>query len=683
MPRVLVIEDSPTQALELRLVLESEGFAVEAAAGGQAGLDRLAAEPFDLVLSDVLLPDLSGYEVCRRIKTEPRTREIPVVLLTVLNDPFDVLQGLECGADNFLTKPCDPRFLLARVRRILAARERRARHEPDSEVVLSFRGKGITITSDKEQIVDLLLATLEDFIRAREREHEARVAHEAMERSEQFIRAALDALPTRVAILDEAGIVLAVNAAWQRSAGESPLFGPGCGVGTDYLRACAESSAGEAIAQGIRAVAAGDRDDFCQEYAAAADPPRWFAVRVTRFADARPVRVVVAHEDVSDGKRLEAALRQRAEDLAESNRRRTELQALLAHELRNPLEPILNGVQILRRPGVDAAARERALEAIERQVRHLGRLVTDLLEVSRLGLGKVHLRQERLDLVRLVRAVAEDRRPALEKAGLTLRVDTPETPLWVRGDGTRLTQILANLLDNSKFTDPGGRIDVRLEAGGGQAILTVRDTGIGMDAATLQQLFQAFRQADQSLERARGGLGLGLWMVKALVDLHGGQVEAASEGPGRGSTFTVRLPVEPEPDAVAGLAPEARPTPQRLRIVVIEDNRDAAESLRMLLEVMGHEVAVARTGPEGVQTAARCRPDVVLSDIGLPGLDGYGVARELRRRPETARTRLVALTGYGSEEDRARSREAGFDFHVCKPADPQELLRLLVPGQPS
>jgi DNA-binding response OmpR family regulator/anti-sigma regulatory factor (Ser/Thr protein kinase) len=550
MPRVLVIEDSPTQALELRLILESEGFAVETASTGQAGLERLAALPVDLVLSDVLLPDLSGYEVCRRIKTESRTREVPVVLLTVLTDPLDILQGLECGADNFLTKPCAPRFLVERIRRILAGRERRARREPESELVLSFHGKSISITSDKEQIVDLLLTTLEDFIHARERE---------------------------------------------------------------------------------------------------------------------------------------AALRQRAEDLAEANRRRMELQALLAHELRNPLAPILNGLQILRRPGVDPRTREQALEAAERQVRHLSHLLADLLEVSRLELGKLPLRAERLDLGRLVRAAAEDRRPVLEKAGLALRVDVPQTPVWVRGDSTRLTQVLANLLDNSKFTDPGGRIEVRLEAVAEkrQAVLTVRDTGIGMDAATLHQLFQPFRQADQGLAHSRGGLGLGLWVVKTLVDLYGGQVEAASAGPGRGSTFTVRLPLEPEPGAVAGKPSAEGAPPRRLRIVVIEDNRDAAESLRLLLEVMGHEVAVARTGPEGVQTAARCRPDVVVSDIGLPGLDGYGVARELRCRPETARTRLVALTGYGSEEDRRRSREAGFDVHLCKPADPQELMQLLLPGKPS
>jgi signal transduction histidine kinase/DNA-binding response OmpR family regulator len=693
MPRVLVIEDSPTQALELRLILESEGFAVEVAPTGQAGLEHLAAQPIDLVLSDVLLPDLSGYEVCRRIKTDPRTREVPVVLLTVLNDPLDILQGLECGADNFLTKPCEPRFLLERLRRILASRNSlsmgrgRARHEHDSEVVLSLGGKSIHINSDKEQMVNLLLTTLEDFIHAREREHEARVAREALERSEQFIRAALDALSTRVAILDHEGTVLAVNAAWQRSDGQSPLFGPGCGVGTNYLAACAAASTaeGRAIAEGIRAVAAGGRDGCSQEYASAADPPRWFAVRVTRFDETQPVRVVVAHEEVTDGKRLEAALRQRAEDLVEANRRRTELQALLAHELRNPLGPILNGLQILRRPGVDPRTRDQALEAAERQVRHLGHLVTDLLEVSRLGLGKVPLRTERLDLARLVRAGAEDRRLALEKAGLALRVDTPETPVWVRGDSTRLTQVLANLLDNSKFTDPGGRIEVRLEAAAGarQGVLTIRDTGIGMDADTLHHLFQPFRQAEQGLDRARGGLGLGLWVVKALVELHGGQVDAASAGPGRGSIFTVRLPLEPEPDAVAGEPAQRGAAPQRLRIVVIEDNRDAAESLRLLLEVMGHEVTVARTGPEGVQTAARCRPDVVVSDIGLPDLDGYGVARELRRRPETARTRLVALTGYGSEDDRRRSREAGFDFHLCKPADPQELMQLLVPDKRS
>jgi signal transduction histidine kinase/DNA-binding response OmpR family regulator len=683
MSRVLVIEDSPTQAEELRLILESDGLAVKAVRDGQAGLDCLAAAPFDLVLTDVLLPGIDGYEVCRRVKTDPRLRSIPIVLLTVLNDPLDILRGLECGADNFLTKPYDPAFLLSRVRSILANPARRAGRAPEPGVTLSFRGRGLTITSDKEQIVDLLLSTVEDSIRAREREHEARVAKEALERSERFIRSALDALPTRVAVLDGKGTILTVNAAWRRPGEVGCWLGAGCAVGDSYLAACETSplAEGAALAGGVRAVLAGERDGFALEHTCPGpDGASWFASRVARVEDGGPVRVVVTHEDTTAGKRLEEALRQRAAELAEDSRRRREFQAMMAHELRNPLAPILGGLHVARQAGATPQVREQALDAAERQARHLGRLVDDLLDASRLELGKVALRADRLDLARLVREAAEDRRHILERAGLQLVVAGPETPLWVKGDAARLYQVVANLLDNAKFTDPGGQMEVRVTASPDrrQAVLTVRDTGIGMAPDVLAQLFQPFRQADHSLDRSRGGLGLGLSVVKGLVDLHGGEVSAASEGPGRGAEFTVRLPLEAEPAALSAPSSPARPAGRRRRVLIVEDNRDAADSLRVLLELLGHEVRVAYNGPDGVQAAQEFVPDIVLCDIGLPGLDGYGVARALRLHPTTSRVRLLALTGYGSEEDQRRTRLAGFDVHLTKPADPEELQRHLL-----
>ena len=554
MPHVLIVEDSPTQARELRLILESDGMTVETAPSGEAGLDRLAAVPFDLILTDILLPGLDGYELCRRVKTDPRTRGLPVVLLTVLSDPWDILRGLECGADNFLTKPYDPAFLLGRLHHIFAGRAGRAARRLEPSVTLTFRGKGITITSDKEQIVDLLLSAVEDSIRARSREHETRVAKETLERSERFIRSVLDALPTRVAALDGAGAVLAVNAAWQQPGGTGRWLGAGCGVGGHYLSACqaAATPEGTALANGIRAVLSRERDSFSLEYASAGPGDScWFAAGVTRLEGAAPVQVVVTHEDITAGKRLEAVLRQRAADLEEDGRRQKAFQAMLAHELRNPLAPVLNCLHIARQAGVDAAARGRALDTIERQAWHLSRLVNDLLEASRLELGKVPLRVERLDLARLVRVAAEDRRDTLEADGLRLGVEVPDTPVWVRGDAVRLTQVVANLLDNAKFTDPGGSMTVRLEVAPDrrQAVLKVRDTGIGMTPETLADLFQPFRQADHSLERSRGGLGLGLAVVKGLVELHGGEVSAASEGLGRGAELTVRLPLEAEPKA--------------------------------------------------------------------------------------------------------------------------------------
>jgi CheY-like chemotaxis protein/two-component sensor histidine kinase len=318
---------------------------------------------------------------------------------------------------------------------------------------------------------------------------------------------------------------------------------------------------------------------------------------------------------------------------------------------------------------------------LERQVRHLARLVDDLLDVSRISRGKVQLRTERLDLARHARTAAEDRRPVLERAGLVLAVETPETPVWVSGDPTRLAQIVNNLLDNSaKFSDGGGNVTVRVAADPDQrrAILSVRDEGVGIEPQMLPRLFDVFAQADRSLDRSRGGLGLGLALVKGLTELHGGGARAFSEGPGRGAELVVWLPLAEEPAPVAPPTGKPDVSAERRRVLVVEDSKDAAEALRVLLELHGHEVRVAHTGPQGVEAAKGWRPDVVLCDIGLPGLDGYGVARELRRHPTTARARLLALTGYGQEEDKRRSREAGFDHHLVKPADPEELQRLLV-----
>jgi signal transduction histidine kinase/CheY-like chemotaxis protein len=369
-------------------------------------------------------------------------------------------------------------------------------------------------------------------------------------------------------------------------------------------------------------------------------------------------------------------LRQMEDALQEAARRKDEFLAMLAHELRNPLAPILNGLVILRMSEADREAVEKARSMIERQVLHMSRIVDDLLDVSRIQRGKVTLVAERLDLARLVRTVIEDQRTVCKKAGLTIEEALPEVPVWVEGDATRLTQVVANLVQNSiKFSERGGKIAARVEADldKAQAVLAIRDTGVGIDPDMLPRLFVTFAQADSSLDRSRGGLGMGLALVKGLVELHGGEVQASSAGPGQGAEFIVRLPLQPEPAAIVDQPIAPRPPDEPLRILVVEDNRDTAESLRMLLELFGHEVTVAHSGPAGVQAARQSTPDVVLCDIGLPGMDGYGVVGELRRNPSTARTRVIALTGYGSAQDRLRSQEAGFDAHLVKPVQPQVL----------
>jgi PAS domain S-box-containing protein len=379
--------------------------------------------------------------------------------------------------------------------------------------------------------------------------------------------------------------------------------------------------------------------------------------------------------DVTDRRRAEEALHEEA-------RRKDEFLAMLGHELRNPLAPISNSLYILDSSGAGEEQRAKARRMIERQVRHLTRLVDDLLDISRISRGKILLRRERLDLVESVRTTVEDQRPALEAGGLALDLDLPDEPVWVNGDATRLSQIVGNVLHNAgKFTDPGGlvAVSVQREPERGTAAVAVRDTGIGMEPELLARLFEPFSQADRGMDRSRGGLGLGLALVKALAELHGGSVAASSPGPGQGSEVTVRLPLEAVAEEVAVTQePRHNGDERSRRCLIIEDHADAAESLALLLRLAGHEAEVAADADEGLERAQQFRPEVVLCDIGLPGtMDGYGVARAFRADPELRSTCLIALTGYGQEEDRRRALEAGFDAHLTKPADLDALKRLL------
>jgi signal transduction histidine kinase/ActR/RegA family two-component response regulator len=373
----------------------------------------------------------------------------------------------------------------------------------------------------------------------------------------------------------------------------------------------------------------------------------------------------------------EIQVRTRSEELLrDANRRKDEFLAMLAHELRNPLAPIRTAAQLLHHLEVKDPRVERVRDVIERQSAHMSRIVDDLLDVSRITRGSLLLRKSRLDLVELVRATLGDHRPSLDAAGLTVELSLPDAPVWIMADATRISQAIANLVHNAqKFTERGGAVQVRLGVDAESATLSVVDTGIGMDATTVQHVFETFSQADRTLARSRGGLGLGLSLVKGLVELHDGAVSASSPGLGRGSVFSIRLPL----DRAASVKPAATTaaTAHRRRVLVIEDNVDAAEMLQMMLELAGHEVALAHDGDDGVVLAERWKPDVVLSDIGLPGtIDGYGVARALRRKA-SSNLLLVALSGYGQEQDKERARAAGFDAHMTKPVDAHALIRLL------
>jgi signal transduction histidine kinase len=373
--------------------------------------------------------------------------------------------------------------------------------------------------------------------------------------------------------------------------------------------------------------------------------------------------------------RLLEESRWQAEALKEADHRKDEFLAMLAHELRNPLAPVQNAVEILRLSESADPAVTHAREIISRQVSHMARLIDDLLDVARIARGKIALRPERLDLAAVIRQTVEDYRPSLSLAGLSLNLELPADPLILVGDLTRLAQVLGNLLHNAgKFTPGGGTVTVQAEvdAAAGQAVVAVRDTGAGLDAAVRSRLFEPFSQADQALARTTGGLGLGLALAKGLIELHGGSIAAESEGLGRGSTFTIRLPLATGRERARHQAADAvSNSPARsLRILIVEDNSDTAYSTQMLLALLGHEVDVAFDGDAGFAAARALHPDVVMSDLGLPGeTDGFALARKLRADPALSNVHLIALSGYGQQEDRRRTHDAGFDQHLVKPVD--------------
>jgi signal transduction histidine kinase len=381
---------------------------------------------------------------------------------------------------------------------------------------------------------------------------------------------------------------------------------------------------------------------------------------------------------------LEMNERKRIEEtLKEADRHKDEFLAMLAHELRNPLAPIRNAVEIMRRSALSDPQLIWSRDVIERQVKHLSRLVDDLLDVSRITRGNINLNREPVLCTLIVSRAIETIQPLLTEQRHELILELHDEGLEVEGDLTRLTQVLGNLLNNAaKYTDPGGRINLSLRRADREVEISVRDTGIGIPPELLPRLFNLFTQVDAAAHRSQGGLGIGLALVRQLVEMHGGRVSALSDGPNKGSEFVIRLPLREALalEAVNGNAalgpvvPEGR---RGHRILLADDNRDALDSLATLLQCDGHEVHTAADGAEALALAAACRPDVMLLDIGMPKLDGYEVARRVRAEPWGKGTVLIALTGWGQDEDRRRSREVGFDNHLVKPLDPDKLSAML------
>jgi signal transduction histidine kinase len=609
---ILNVDDYEPGRFARTQLLRSFGFTVREAATGREALSVAAEEAPKLVILDVNLPDMSGLEVCRRLKSSATTAAVAVLHMSATYvDPVHKALGLESGADAYLTEPVDPPVLLATVKALLRMKR----------------------------------------------------AEEAQRASAAEWQVTFDAISDGVALLDSEGVIVRRNAAFRDLLGEHG----------DVGRALATLLGAGAFA---RMRERGGRETTELELGA-----RWLCVTMDPIPPGRDVLgAVCTVADVTDRKRIEEergrllAREQAARAAAEAaNRSQEDFIAMLAHELRNPLAPIRMAMATLRGPGRHDPTIQRATDIVERQSRHLARLLDDLVDAARLTREKIELRPSPTTLEAVVAEALEASRELIDTRGHAVEIALPAEPLVLHADPTRLAQVVGNLIGNAaKYTPPGGRIVLRGAREGGEVVLSVRDTGRGIPAEILPRIFELFTQGPG----AEGGLGVGLALARMLVELHGGTLTAASEGVGRGSEFVVRLPIGAASTVADRNGGPAHARLPARRILLIEDDDDTRDVLRLTLELDGHTVATAADGARGIELARGTSPDVVLIDIGLPTLDGYAVAERIRAAlgPKVV---LVALTGYGAADDRRRAGAAGFDAHLVKPIAYDSLIHLL------
>jgi PAS domain S-box-containing protein len=621
---ILLVDDDEGKRYTLAKTLIRAGFLVREAATGGEALELLSARP-DLVILDVKLPDISGFEVCRRIKSDPATSVIPVLhISTTFVHLEDKIQGLDSGADGYLTNVAEPMELIATVRALLRARR----------------------------------------------------AEETAQLTTQQWQTTFDAISDGVMLLDASGRVVQANRTLEHILGRtwSEI------VGRELPALWGEQTEPE-NSPFARMVVSGARE---AEDLSLGDLWLHVSVDPLRSATGEITGALCIVSDITNRKRMEVQLFRQAEELQKTGQRKDEFLAMLAHELRNPLAPLANTLQIIRMQIKGNDLVKESLEIAGRQIEHMTRLLEDLFDVSRTTRGMVELRKTTVDLNTVVNHAVEATLPLIASARHELSKSLPGESLYVEGDPTRLEQIVTNLLNNAaKYTEPGGKITVTLSQEADQAVLRVGDSGIGITPEMQANIFDLFVQADRSLDRARGGLGIGLTLVRTLVELHGGTISVFSSGTGQGSTFTVKFAMAParvleKMDRARGPT-ESAPTPRR--ILIVDDNRDSARTLARVLEFDGHIASCVFDGLAVTQNVMSFRPDVVLLDIGLPGMDGFQVAEQLRQSFPREVLTLIAVTGYGEERDHALAKLAGFDHYLTKPLDLGALKRLLAARQ--
>jgi signal transduction histidine kinase/DNA-binding response OmpR family regulator len=740
---ILLVDDRPENLVALESVLGELGQNLVRAESGREALRKLLDMEFAVILLDVQMPEMDGFETAALIRARRRNEHTPIVFLTAINKSVNhVTRGYSVGAVDYVFKPFDPDVLRAKVSAFVDLA--RKTHELRREIEQRKQAEAEVrqLTEDLERRVQERTAelhavnkSLQGEIKERQRAEEERTQ---LLEAEQLARHQAEEAQRDLAFLGEASSVLAGSLDYQTTLERVaelavPRVADFCvvdlvdGDGRVHRVVTAHrdpkmrrmmrvlertykptADDGKPMDRAIRDarpelvervtdewLVASARDEEHLKIARKLAPTsimvvpliaRGHAFGVITLALVQPQRRYT-HSDLAlaeDLARRAAAAIDNARlfrEVQDAGRTKDEFLAMLAHELRNPLAAISSAIFAINQSGSADPRTAHFRSVVERQTLHLSRLVDDLLDVSRITQGKIELRRQKVDLKAVIHQALDATRPLIEARDHHLRVELPDEPMYLHADPTRLEQVLANLLNNAaKYTEPGGYISLTADIRDGEAWVCVRDSGVGISPELLPRVFELFTQSDRTLDRSQGGLGIGLALVRNLIQLHGGDVTAYSQGPGTGSEFAIRLPLQHQSTRSEGeerrLKAHRRLTGNPHRILIVEDNRDAAETLCEILEAWNYEVRTASDGPSGLQAARDFHPDVVLLDIGLPLMDGYQVARTLRDEGDDE-TLLVALTGYGHEEDRRRSREAGFDLHLTKPVSPPDLRELL------
>jgi PAS domain S-box-containing protein len=643
---ILVVDDQPSKLLVFNTILEELNQNVVAVSSGAEALQQVLGRDFAVILLDVNMPDMDGYETAALIRKRKRSAHVPIIFVTSYADEIHSIKGYSLGAADYVLAPVAPEILRTKVK----------------VFVELFRMAEQAKLHANQRIA---------LVREQAAREAAERAAEALRRSEERFRLASEAVTGFIYEVDLAsgratlspGVVSLLG--FRQEESQKPGWWERRVHPEDRPRVREYESQPEQSRQYRSEYRVRHRDGYLITV--------WDQGIVVRDEAGVPQRLVGNVVDITERKVAEEAL-------AESNRRKDEFLAMLAHELRNPLAPIRNSVQVLQTAEVTPALQRKCHEMIDRQVVHMARLLDDLLDMSRITRGTLELRRERFRFGDVIRHAVETTEPMIESKGQQLTVDLLEDPL-IDADAARLSQVFSNLLHNAaKYTPANGKIDVVAAEDHDDLVVTVRDTGIGVPADMLPRIFEPFVQVDRPLDRLGGGLGIGLTLAQRLVEMHGGGVWAASGGPGAGSVFTVRLPARlrvTEAKLLRVPAPMRGPTQHPRRVLVVDDIRDNADSLAFMLHAAGHQVRAAYDGSEALQVADTFHPEVALLDLGMPELSGYEVARKIRAEDWGKNCTLIAITGWGRERDRQLTREAGFDHHLIKPFDAGTLAELL------